>query len=97
MNDGTKNRNFNISINYDNECKVFIGTSEDIPGLVLEAEKLGELFDAAREVVPSLLEHNLKIPQDGSIEVAINMHLLVPEPKVNARCKYTFEQEAAVA
>ena len=97
MDNELKIKNFNVNIDYDNECDVFMGTSEDIPGLVLEAETLGKLFDAAREVVPSLLEHNLKITKDNTLEVAINMYLLFPEPQANARCRYTFEQEAAIA
>ena len=95
----SKNKNFSINIIHDNECDVYVGTSENIPGLILETSTLGELLDAAREVVPQLLEYNLKISRDNTEEVTINMYLLrsQPPPQVSDHCRYTFEQEAAIA
>ena len=97
MNNGTKNKNFNISIKYDNECNVYVGTSEDIPGLVIETSTLGKVIDVATEIVPQLLEQNLKITRDNTSEVTINMRLLASPSQAKDRCRYTLEQEAAIA
>ena len=40
---------------WDDEVKVWVGTSEDVPGLCVEAATLEELMQAAGELIPELL------------------------------------------
>lgn len=43
----------------DEEAGVFVGTSRDLPGLVVEADSLEAILDEARAVIPDLLDgHN---------------------------------------
>ena len=56
------------------ESGVFVGTSDDISGLTLEADTLGNLFDAAMEVVPQLLQRNLGVPRNAVVHVTVRVH-----------------------
>lgn len=58
---------FNIDIDFDEEAKVFIATSQDITGLVLEAETAEQMHEYLAAVVPILLEenHGIRLSEDG--------------------------------
>lgn len=47
-----------INFIWDNEAHVWIATSEDIPGLVLESGSFDALIERVRFAVPELLELN---------------------------------------
>lgn len=47
-----------IHFNWDNEAGVWIATSDDIPGLVLESGSFDALFERVRFAVPELLALN---------------------------------------
>lgn len=47
-----------IHISWDPEANVWIATSDDIPGLVLEAGSFDALLERVRFAVPELLELN---------------------------------------
>lgn len=47
-----------IEAMWDAEAKVWVATSEDVPGLVTEAEGLAVLTGKLREIVPELLRLN---------------------------------------
>lgn len=51
-----------INFIYDDEEKVFIATSKDIQGLVLEAENFNVLKKEVEEAVPNLLNLSCKKP-----------------------------------
>jgi hypothetical protein len=44
-----------ISLTWDNEAAVWIATSEDIPGLVLESGSLDALIERVRFAAPEIL------------------------------------------
>ena len=48
---------------WDDEAKVWVGTSDDVPGLCVEARTLEELMDAAGELIPDLLILNGALPR----------------------------------
>lgn len=48
-----------VEIIYDEEANVYIATSPDLKGLVVEAETLDELEKEVRDLVPELLTLNL--------------------------------------
>ena len=49
---------YNVSCTWDAEAGVWYATSEDIPGLVAEAESLESLIEELRILAPDLLELN---------------------------------------
>ena len=55
---------YHISLLKCPETGVYVGTSDDIPGLTLEAATPEEMVGAIQEIVPELLTHNLKIPEE---------------------------------
>ena len=49
---------YRINIIWDNEAAVYVATSEDVPGLVLESGSLDALIERVKTAVPELLELN---------------------------------------
>ncbi|MCM1124018.1 MAG: DUF1902 domain-containing protein [Eubacterium sp.] len=47
-----------ITFTWDNEANVWVATSNDIPGLVLESGSFDALLERTRFAVPELLELN---------------------------------------
>ena len=66
-------RRFTISIMRCPQTRVYIGISEDIPGLTLESDTFGKLLEAVMEVVPDLLMHNLGLPEDELDNVTVKL------------------------
>lgn len=56
-----------INFTWDNEANVWIATSEDIPGLVLESGSFDALLERTRFAVPELLELNASVAQPLSL------------------------------
>ena len=49
---------FAVHFQWDDNASVWIATSKDIPGLVLESESLDRLIDRVRIAIPELLRLN---------------------------------------
>ena len=49
---------YNVDLSWDNEAAVWIATSKDIAGLVLESGSLDALIERVRFAVPELLTLN---------------------------------------
>ncbi len=47
-----------INYQWDEEAQVWIATSEDVPGLVLEAETISDLIRRVKLAAPELIELN---------------------------------------
>ncbi len=96
------NATYSMNVFFDEDSKVFVGTSENIPGLTLETNTFGELINTAMDIVPELLFYNLKIPEGVESEVRIFLHhpiaqkhnSNVPNDSVN-KCRYVFEGGSA--
>ncbi len=59
---------------WDEEAKIWIATSKDVPGLVVEAASLDELAKEVTSLVPQLLAlHNSQSPDQAPREVPIEM------------------------
>ncbi len=54
---------FNIQFMWDNEAQVWVATSDDVPGLVLESGSFDTLVERVRYAVPELLELNSNTTQ----------------------------------
>lgn len=52
-----------VSLAWDPEASVWIATSDDIPGLVLESGSFDALLERVRFTVPELLELNAPMPR----------------------------------
>ena len=52
-----------VLFQWDSEASVWIATSEDVEGLVLESGSLDALIERVRVVIPELLSVNAKKPQ----------------------------------
>ena len=50
--------NYTVKLLWDNEAAVWIATSKDIQGLVLESGSIDALIERVRFAVPELLELN---------------------------------------
>ena len=51
---------YEITVQWDDEAGVWIATSDDVPGLVLESGSFDALLERTRAAVPELLELNQK-------------------------------------
>ena len=60
---------YNVHCAWDAEANVWIATSEDVPGLVAEADTLEKLTEEVKLLVPDLLELNCGIR--GPVEVSL--------------------------
>ena len=49
-------KGYNIQLAWDNEAKVWIATSEDIPGLILENESADKLIRRVILAAPEIIE-----------------------------------------
>jgi Domain of unknown function (DUF1902) len=50
------NRNITINARWDDEAGVWLATSNDVPGLVVEADTWPAMIEEVRLVLPDLLE-----------------------------------------
>ena len=77
---------FSVDVLRCGETDVFVATSEDIPGLTLEADTLGGMLEAVMEMVPQLLEQNLDVPRDAEVQVTVRLQQLEqPAPQQRRR------------
>lgn len=53
-----KQKEYIVNLNWDDDAAVWVATSEDIPGLVLESGSLDALMERARFAIPELLSLN---------------------------------------
>ena len=63
-----------INFTWDNESGVWIATSNDIPGLVLESGSFDALLERTRFAVPELLELNAVSAQPLSLTFRPERH-----------------------
>ena len=52
---------YTIEVFYDDSCGVFVGRSDDIPGLTIEEETRQSFIETVMVIVPILLFDNLNI------------------------------------
>ena len=52
------NRPLIVHAVWDDEAKVWVATSDDVPGLVTEAETTEQLIEKLKVMIPELLEEN---------------------------------------
>ena len=58
---------YTVNVIWDKDAEVWIATSEDIPGLVLESGSFDALLERIRFAVPELLQLNKKSSSELSL------------------------------
>lgn len=51
-------RPITVTANWDSEAKVWVASSDDVPGLITEAETVETLVEKLSVMIPELLEAN---------------------------------------
>ena len=64
---------YTVHCEWDSDARVWVATSDDVPGLATGADTLDELIEKLKVAIPELLEANglLKPDQQGDIPFAI--------------------------
>lgn len=65
---------YTIIFTWDNEAGVWIATSDDVPGLVLESGSFDALVERVRFAVPELLELNAPHARPSSLVFRSERH-----------------------
>ncbi len=68
---GTKQ--ITVNAEWDPEAKVWVATSDDVPGLITEAETVEALAEKLSVMIPELLEANGALVGSAIREVPINL------------------------
>ncbi len=69
------NRIYEVQARWDSEAGVWVAESDDIPGLVAEAESMNALVEKIRVLVPELFELNGGLePGQRAVEVRVRAH-----------------------
>ncbi len=63
-----------IYLNWDSDADVWVATSEDIPGLVLESGSFDALLERVRFAVPELLDLNSNTSTVLNVSFVSNRH-----------------------
>ena len=64
-------RTFSVDLRRCEETDVFVATSQDIHGLIVEAETVGGVMDAIEECAPYLIESNLGLNSEDEYEINV--------------------------
>jgi hypothetical protein len=68
-------RTYEVEARWDSEAGVWVAESEDIPGLVAEAESMNALVEKVRVLVPELFQLNGGLePGQKVVEVLVRAH-----------------------
>jgi hypothetical protein len=68
---------YKIQIVWDDEARVWIATSEDLPGLVLESGSVDALIERARVAALELLEIDERCCEGASLDFSIARQMVV--------------------
>lgn len=63
-------KQYTVRAEWDAAAKVWMATSEDVPGLTAEAETLDALVEEVKNLVPELLELNCGLHGPADISTA---------------------------
>jgi predicted RNase H-like HicB family nuclease len=66
-------RQITVNAEWDSEAKVWVATSDDVPGLVTEADTVEALAEKLSVMIPELLEANGNLVGNVAREMPINL------------------------
>ena len=58
---------------WDDEAKVWVATSEDVPGLATEADTMERLIEKLKGLIPELLEANGVVQRSTGAEIPFHL------------------------
>lgn len=94
-------KSYSVEVFQCEESGAYVATSQDIPGLTLEADSLGGLLEAILEMVPQLIEHNLGLPKDAEVQVTLRarspLQKQTQEKYRLSRPRYVFDEDLSLA
>ena len=67
---------YRVAFDWDDEAEVWVATSDDVPGLVLESGSFDALAERVRFAVPELLELNGAINRPVNLQIASTRELV---------------------
>ena len=68
-------RSYQVEAHWDSEAGVWVAESDDIPGLVAEAESMNALVEKVRVLVPELFELNGGLePGQKVVNILVRAH-----------------------
>jgi predicted RNase H-like HicB family nuclease len=71
----TEINTFVIEATWDNDSEVWVAESEDVPGLITEADSRTHLIDKLAVLIPELLELNPRpVDPDKQLDVTLRFH-----------------------
>ena len=65
------NKPYLVRAEWDAGVGVWVGTSDDVPGLVTEAQTIEALDAKLKHIVPELLQANGCMPADGQVMIEL--------------------------
>jgi hypothetical protein len=68
-------RDISIQARWDSEAAVWIATSDEVPGLVVEADSWPSMIEEVRLVLPDLLELSGQVNEKLSLTFKAEEHL----------------------
>lgn len=72
--DVVMNNEYKINFTWDNEVSVWIATSDDVPGLILEHDSFDVLVGRVRQAVPELLAFEHELNGDIFLDISTSRH-----------------------
>jgi len=66
-------RAYVVNATWDDEAEVWVAVSDDVPGLVTEAEDFPRLIKKLQVMIPELLEANGIVMEDRGIDIPIEL------------------------
>jgi hypothetical protein len=69
---------YRVKLTWDSEAMVWIATSDDVPGLVLESGSFDALVERVRMAVPELIELNGKTNHEYRLKYLTEREDMVP-------------------
>lgn len=80
-------REYIVDVEWDEEARVWVATSADIPGLATEAASLDSLLERVRAVTPELLADNaalLAADTESEARIDMRVHRSISRPAAHA-------------
>jgi len=63
----------NVQALWDGEAQVWVASSDDVPGLITEAETMESLLAKLRVLIPELLQANGMMASNEQIDIPLNL------------------------
>ena len=63
----------NVQARWDHEAQVWVASSDDVPGLITEAETTELLFEKLKILIPEFLEANGMLAKDEYVDIPLNL------------------------